>query len=109
MRHMNVIITGANSGIGKATAQEIGRRGAHVTIACRSITRGEEAKQQLLAEVPHGRFSVMYCDLNDLESVQQFAKAIRKNMPHSTDSLIMRVWSLSNVKRPRKDLKRCSV
>ncbi|GAK11121.1 SDR family oxidoreductase [Geomicrobium sp. JCM 19039] len=87
MRHMNVIITGANSGIGKATAQEIGRRGAHVTIACRSITRGEEAKQQLLAEVPNGRFSVMYCDLNDLESVQQFAQAYQKKHT-SLDRLI---------------------
>ncbi|XP_078612431.1 dehydrogenase/reductase SDR family member 12-like isoform X2 [Branchiostoma floridae x Branchiostoma japonicum] len=37
------LITGANSGIGKATAEEVAKRGGTVHLVCRNPTRGEEA------------------------------------------------------------------
>ena len=37
-----VIITGANSGIGKETAYEMADRGAKVYMACRNLTQCEE-------------------------------------------------------------------
>lgn len=42
------IVTGANTGIGKETAAELARRGAHVIMACRSAERGNAAKQDIL-------------------------------------------------------------
>uniref|UniRef100_A0A3Q2DP90 Dehydrogenase/reductase (SDR family) member 13b.1 n=1 Tax=Cyprinodon variegatus TaxID=28743 RepID=A0A3Q2DP90_CYPVA len=42
-----VIVTGSNTGIGKATAIEIAKRGARVILACRSKQRGEAALQDV--------------------------------------------------------------
>ena len=43
------VVTGANSGIGKAAAAELARLGAHVVMVCRKMTgltgtSGEEAR-----------------------------------------------------------------
>ena len=40
------VVTGANSGLGFVTARELARRGAHVVMACRDTTRGEQAVAQ---------------------------------------------------------------
>ena len=35
-----VVITGANAGIGKETAKDLARRGAHIIMCCRDMTKG---------------------------------------------------------------------
>ncbi|WP_045747812.1 oxidoreductase [Actinoplanes rectilineatus] len=68
-----VVVTGANSGIGYVTARELARRGAHVTLACRSGERGEAALGRLRAEVPGARLELRQLDLAGLASVRAFA------------------------------------
>jgi NAD(P)-dependent dehydrogenase (short-subunit alcohol dehydrogenase family) len=65
-----VVITGATSGLGRATATELARAGAHVVIAVRNTQRGE----QVAAELP-GDVDVRHVDLTDLTSVRAFATA----------------------------------
>ena len=72
MKGKIVIVTGANSGIGKATAAQLADMGATVILACRSRERGEAALSDLMCF--NGRcFELMPLDLADLESVRAFA------------------------------------
>ncbi|MEU3727063.1 oxidoreductase [Streptomyces sp. NPDC031705] len=67
------VVTGANSGIGYATARALARRGAHVVLACRSEERGRTAVERLRTEIPGARAELRLLDLADLESVRRFA------------------------------------
>ena len=69
-----VIVTGANAGIGKATAAKLADKGATVVLACRSKERGESALDEL--SCVNGRcFALMHLDLADLDSIRAFAAA----------------------------------
>lgn len=67
------VVTGANSGTGLATTEQLVRQGAHVIAACRRVAAGAEATQHLAGE--RGSVTVMELDLGSLESVRAFAAA----------------------------------
>jgi NAD(P)-dependent dehydrogenase (short-subunit alcohol dehydrogenase family) len=67
------VVTGANSGIGYATARELARGGARVLLACRSEARGVEARDRMVGEVPGADVEFTRLDLGDLASVREFA------------------------------------
>ena len=71
LRGRTVIVTGANSGIGRVAALELARAGAAVTLAVRDTNKGKAAANAMTGEV-----SVRPLDLADLGSVRSFADAI---------------------------------
>ena len=74
MRGKIVIVTGANAGIGKATAAQLADLGATVVLACRCKERGEAALCEL--SCVGGRcFDLMPLDLADQASIRAFAEA----------------------------------
>ncbi|KAI5611743.1 retinol dehydrogenase 14, partial [Silurus asotus] len=91
MRGKTVIVTGANSGIGKATAAELLRREARVIMACRSRERAESAAQEIRqqavseagagAVAGSGELLVRLLDLASLSSVRSFCEQINKEEP----------------------------
>jgi NAD(P)-dependent dehydrogenase (short-subunit alcohol dehydrogenase family) len=72
-----VVVTGANTGLGKETARAFARKGATVVMACRSTERGATAKADIEAENPDGELAVLELDLADLDSVRAFAESFR--------------------------------
>jgi NAD(P)-dependent dehydrogenase (short-subunit alcohol dehydrogenase family) len=69
-RGRTVVVTGANSGLGRATAAAFAQAGAHVVLAVRDPERGERAAAGLA-----GSTEVRTLDLADLASVRAFARA----------------------------------
>jgi NAD(P)-dependent dehydrogenase (short-subunit alcohol dehydrogenase family) len=68
------IVTGANSGLGRVTARELARKGAHVVLAVRTPAKGEEAAAGIRAAAPGARVEVRTLDLGSLASIRAFAE-----------------------------------
>lgn len=80
MRGKTVIVTGANSGIGKAVAGELLKLQARVVMACRDLQRAEEAAADLRREAgaEQGQVVIKHLDLASLSSVRSFCEEIQK-------------------------------
>ncbi|GAA6217715.1 retinol dehydrogenase 12-like [Lates japonicus] len=74
-----VVITGANTGIGKETALDMAKRGARVILACRDMTRARIAADEIRQTSGNGNVVVKKLDLASLQSVRDFAKDIQEN------------------------------
>ncbi|WP_129839976.1 oxidoreductase [Streptomyces sp. RFCAC02] len=69
MTGRTVVVTGANSGIGRIAARELAARGARVVLAVRSPEKGRAAAASMTGDV-----EVRRLDLADLASVRAFAE-----------------------------------
>ena len=69
------LVTGANTGIGKATARALAARGATVTLACRSQENGRRTIEEIAVQTGNRRLELLALDLGDLGSVRACAEA----------------------------------
>ena len=76
MTGKTILVTGASSGIGEATALELARRDARVIMACRDICKAETAVQYIRQQTNSGQLIVRKLDLASLQSVRDFAAGI---------------------------------
>jgi NAD(P)-dependent dehydrogenase (short-subunit alcohol dehydrogenase family) len=70
------VVTGANSGTGKEAARRLAEAGARVVMAVRTIAKGEQAREEILARHPGAALDVRRIDLADLASVGEFADSL---------------------------------
>ncbi|XP_070763490.1 retinol dehydrogenase 13 [Enoplosus armatus] len=73
-----VLITGANTGIGKETALDMAQRGARVILACRDMTRARIAADEIRQKSGNGNVVVKKLDLASLQSVRDLAKDVQE-------------------------------
>jgi len=73
LSNKNILITGANSGIGKAAAMLLARCKANVIMACRSVDRGTAARDEIRQASAGGTVDLMQVDLASQASVRHFA------------------------------------
>ncbi|XP_032094540.1 dehydrogenase/reductase SDR family member 13-like [Thamnophis elegans] len=81
LRGKTVLITGGSTGIGKATAVDLARRGARVILACRDKARGESAMYDIRRESGNSEVILMILDLCSLNSVRAFAQTFLESEP----------------------------
>ncbi|XP_031251369.1 dehydrogenase/reductase SDR family member 12 isoform X2 [Pistacia vera] len=68
----NCIVTGANSGIGYATAEGLALRGATVYMVCRSKERGEAALSSIQSKTGNPNIHLEVCDLSSVNDIKSF-------------------------------------
>lgn len=70
------LVTGANSGVGFATAKALAQKGAHVLMACRNMRAAKRPHRIVQALAPDARTEVIPLDLADLASVHACAASV---------------------------------
>jgi len=95
------IVTGANSGMGMATAAALADMGATVVMLCRNEQRGWEAFEKL-SEKADRKLDLMLCDLGDLSSVRAFEGAFRAKY-ETLDILVNNAGFISLDRQTTKD------
>ena len=76
-----VIVTGANTGIGKETVLDLARRGARVIMACRDLKRGEAALKDIVEKTGNTKVVLKQLDLASMKSIRNFAQDINNSEP----------------------------
>jgi len=72
------IITGANSGIGKATALGLAKMNAVVVMLCRSKDTGEIAQKEIISESGNKKVDLLLCDLSSHEQIRKFVSEFKQ-------------------------------
>src|SRR6266581_3205125 len=78
MKDKVVMVTGANSGIGKAASIAFAKMGATVVMVARNAERGETARSEITKESQNNSIDLLLADLSSLESVRKLAAEFQK-------------------------------
>lgn len=88
LRGKYVFITGANSGIGKATALQLAQRGARIIMACRTQSTAQAVSAQIQKISPDSKPVLLTLDLSDLNSVSKCIEQFKSAAIPRVDILI---------------------
>ena len=72
------LVTGANSGIGKATAAQLAQMGGKVILACRNSDRAETARQDIIQKTGNSNVEVGLVDLSSQKSIHSFVDSFKR-------------------------------
>jgi len=73
------MVTGANSGIGKATALGLAQMGATVVMVCRDRARGEAAQSEIKTKSGNTSVDLLLADLSSQQSIRQLVESFKQS------------------------------
>jgi NAD(P)-dependent dehydrogenase (short-subunit alcohol dehydrogenase family) len=73
MQEKTVLITGADSGIGKETTRSLAQKGATIVMACRNLTKANLVCEAIKQESGNKQIEVMHLDLASISCIREFA------------------------------------
>ncbi len=76
------MITGANSGIGKATAIGLAKMGATIVMVCRNKERGEQALKDIKRKSNNESVYLLLADLSSQKAIHQLVKDFKEKYQH---------------------------
>ncbi len=79
MQGKTCMVTGANSGIGKATALGLAQMGANVVMVARDRARGEVAQNEVKAKSGNNSVDLLVADLSSQESIRKFVEDFKQH------------------------------
>jgi NAD(P)-dependent dehydrogenase (short-subunit alcohol dehydrogenase family) len=77
-----VLVTGANTGMGKAIATELARQGATVVMVARDGHKGEEARAEIAALTGNSSLDLLIADLSSQHAIRQLAQDFQRRYAH---------------------------
>ncbi|XP_054978238.1 dehydrogenase/reductase SDR family member 12 isoform X8 [Sorex araneus] len=95
------LVTGANSGLGKATALEIAKRGGTVHLVCRDAARSEAAQTEILRESGNQNIFLHIVDLSDPKEIWKFVENFKQE--HTLNVLINNAGCMVNKREITED------
>lgn len=81
MRERVFVVTGASSGVGKATALELARLGATVALVCRNPERAEAVRNQIRTATGNEAIHVLLADLSSQAEIRRLAHELLDRYP----------------------------
>ncbi len=76
------VVTGANTGIGRVTALELARKGAHVIVACRSRDKTMPVIEAIVAETGNPQVEFLALDLARFDAIRESAaELLARDLP----------------------------
>ena len=81
LQNQIILVTGATSGIGKVTATELAKMGAHIVILARSAEKAADTQQEIKAAAGHSHVDILLADLADLDQVRRAAAEFNARYP----------------------------
>ena len=76
------MVTGANSGIGKATTLGLAQMGATVVMVCRDRTKGEEVQNEIKTKSGNNAVDLLQADLSSQQSIRQLVENFQHHSTH---------------------------
>ncbi|TAF64005.1 MAG: SDR family oxidoreductase [Cytophagales bacterium] len=92
------IVTGANAGIGKITAEALAQKGAKVVMFCRNMDKAEAARKEIIKNTNNANIDLIACDFASLAQIREAAKTFQSRYEH-VDVLVNNAGFIAGAKR----------